>query len=298
MGYINIFVSSEANLSIKANQLVLKNSTDEIDYPIEDVNSIMVENQYSNLSTFTLSKIAQHGILLYVCDSSHLPCGVMLPFCQHYQTLSCFNFQNDCSKPLKKQLWQTLIKNKIANQNDVLNMCGGGDELKPFINKVLSGDSSNIEATASLIYFKNLFGKDFKRRDDGTAVNDFLNYGYAIIRGFVARSIVVHGLTPFLGINHKNQFNQFNLADDLMEVFRPIVDLFVKVELSDEPKLSRDAKRKLFGIINIEVLVGNQRQSLSYAIDLLVQSFVKSLKEQKIELKPITILGLNIHSYE
>lgn len=297
MGYINVFVSKEANISIKNNQLTLKNKDKSMDYPLEDMNSLMIENMQTNLSAYALSKLAQYGIITFICDANHMPCGVVLPYCEHYQTLSCFQYQQNASKPLQKQLWKTLIKNKIANQNDVLNMCGGMDKLKKIYSSVLSGDSSNCEAKASVIYFKDMYGKDFRRRDVNI-INAFLNYGYAIIRGFVARSICIHGLQPFLGINHKNQFNQFNLADDLMEIFRPLVDLFVKINLSEESEITPQIKAQLYNIINIEVLVDGQKHSASYAIDLFVQSFVKSIKEGKDKLKNVSIIGLNIHNYE
>lgn len=298
MGYINVFVSKDAHIFVKNNQLFLENNDNKVDYPLEDMNSVMIENLNTIISTYTLSKFAEFGILCFICNQNHLPTGVVLPFCEHYQTLSNFKNQIEASKPLQKQLWKSVIENKIGNQNDVLNMCGGSDSLKELKESVLSGDSSNNEAKASLIYFKELFGKNFIRRNDDISINAFLNYGYSIIRGFVARSIVVHGLQPFLGINHSNQFNQFNLADDLIEIFRPLVDLYVKIHLSDEKELTTNIKGELFNIINIDVMVDNQVQTLSYAIELFVQSFQRSLKENKNCLKEIKIIGLEMHQYE
>ncbi len=297
MGYINVFISQNARLYIKNSQLFVENEQKKVDYPLEDVNSIMVENLYTNLSTYTLSQFAEKGILLFVCDRAHLPCGVVLPFCEHYQTLSVFGEQMALSKPIKKQLWQAVVKNKINNQNEVLNICGGQDDLKKYADSVLSGDSTNNEAKASSVYFKKLFGPYFGRRNEN-AINSCLNYGYTIVRGFVARSIVVHGLQPFLGINHCNQFNSFNLADDLMEVFRPLVDLYVKLCLSHCKELTPKIKMELFNLINYDVEVDNQRQTLSNAIDILVESFVRSIKSGKNELKTIKVFGLNMHSYE
>lgn len=298
MGYINIFVSKDAYLFVKNEQLFLKNKEKQIDYPLEDINSIMIENLETTISTYALSKFAQNGILTFVCNQNHLPCGVILPYCEHYQTLSVHSFQTAVSKPLNKQLWQSIIKNKIKNQNEVLNICGKYDKLLGFYQTVTSGDGTNNEAKASLRYFKELFGKNFVRRDDSNDINAFLNYGYSIVRGFVARSVVVHGLTPFLGIFHSNGFNQFNLADDLIEVFRPVVDLFVKIYLSDEKTLSSDVKAKIYNLVNVDVLVDGQKQPLSYAIDMLVQSYVRSIKENKNVLKNIDICGLEIHEYE
>ncbi len=297
MGFYNIFVASQCNLLVKDSQLTINNGKEQQTYPLEDINSLMIENLATNLSSYALSKLADYGILTFVCNSSHLPCGVILPFCEYYQTLLVYNNQVDMPKPLGKRLWSSIIKNKIENQNEVLNICGGKDRLKALQKSVLSGDANNNEAKASHIYFKELFGAEFARRKEGK-INDFLNYGYSILRGFVARCIVSHGLMPFLGIFHCNQFNQFNLADDLMEIFRPIVDLYVKVYLTDEDSLSTKIKSELFNIVNYDVLVDGQRQTVSYAIELLVQSFVKSLKEKTDALKKITIIGLELHQYE
>lgn len=297
MGFYNIYVSKDAHIYVKNKQLFLESKEKQSDFPLEDINSVMIENLSCTISTYSLSKLAENGVLTFVCNENHLPCGVLLPFCEHYHTLTNFNQQIDIPKPLKKQLWTTIIKNKIQNQNEVLNICGGNDSLKELQKSVLSGDAGNNEAKASLKYFKELFGKEFARRNE-TAINSFLNYGYSIIRAFVARSITTHGLLPFLGIFHSNQYNQFNLADDLMEILRPLVDLYVKIYLTEEKELTTEIKLKLYNIINIDVLVDGQKQTVSYAIELLVQSYVKSITEKKDVLKNIKIIGLENHIYE
>lgn len=297
MAFINIFISQDVHISVKDSQLFLKNQEKTIDYPLEDVNSIMIENLSTTISTYTLSQFAERGILVYVCDKTHLPCGVVLPFCEHYHTLLHYSYQIEMSKPLQKQIWQSLIKNKIKNQNEVLNAYGKIDKLKALQESVLSGDSTNNEAKASLIYFKELFSKDFVRRND-SVINAFLNYGYAIVRGLIARSVVSHGLMPFLGVFHSNNFNQFNLVDDLLEIFRPLVDLFVKSELENETELDTQNKASLFSILNIDVLIDNQKQTVANAVDMIVESYVKSLKENKNVVKEVSLCGLNYHEYE
>lgn len=298
MGYINVYVSKDAHIFVKNNQLFLENKEQKVDYPLEDVNCVLIENLNTTISTYTLSQFASFGILCFICNQNHLPSGVVLPFCEHYQTLSVFQNQISASKPLQKQLWQKIVINKIKNQNEVLNICGGLDKLKDLQESVLSGDSGNNEAKASLIYFKELFGKNFVRRDDTIGINACLNYGYSIVRGFVARSIVMHGMQPFLGINHCNQLNQFNLADDLIEIFRPVVDLYVKIYLSDVKELTPKIKAELLNLINYDVLIDGQKQTVSYAIELFVQSFQKSLKESKVCLKEVEITRLEMHKYE
>lgn len=298
MGYINIFVNNKAKLTIKNNQLFLQGETKQADYPLEDVNCVMIDNPNSAVSFATLSKLAEYGILTYVCNDSHLPNGVMLPYYNHYQTLAVYNKQIAMSKPLQKSLWQTIIKNKIQNQNIVLNLLGHKDKLKFLANNVLSGDTTNNEAKASAIYFKLLFGKDFSRKNDKMAINSMLNYGYAIVRGIVARSVVCHGLLPFLGIFHHNQFNQFNLADDLIEVFRPLVDLFVSTELKDRTELDSKTKFSLCDLINYDVIFDGKKQTLNNAVDMFVESFSKSINLDLNLIKSVAIFGLNRHIYE
>lgn len=297
MGYINIYVSNDAKMYVKNSQLFLENSETKVDYPLEDVNSVMIENLNTLISTYTLSKLAENGILTFICNQNHLPNGIVLPYMEHYQTLQQFELQLNLAKPVQKQLWQKIVKNKISNQNEVLNICGQFDVLKDLEKKVLSGDTTNVEAQASLKYFKMLFGEKFKRREENQ-INAFLNYGYSIVRGFVARSLVCHGMMPFYGINHSNQFNQFNLADDLIEPFRPVVDLFVKVYLSDEVELSPKVKAQIFDLINYDVEVAGQKQTLANSIDMYVESFVRSLKENKVMLYDINIIRLERHKYE
>lgn len=297
MAYINIFVSKDAKICVKNNQLCLEKDENKVDFPLEDVNSVMIEGLNAVVTTYTLSALAERGILCFICNQNHLPNGIVLPFCGHYQTLTQYNNQVNLSKPLKKRLWKSIIENKIRNQDKVLELIGKGNALKELSETVLSGDSSNNEAKASLLYFKLLFGESFARRDEENAINAFLNYGYSIIRSFIARSVVAHGFMPFLGICHSNQFNQFNLADDLIEVFRPVVDLYVINNFKGQ-ELNSAEKAKLLNLINSNVKIDGQRQSLSYAIEIFVQSYQKSLKEGEVLLKEVEIVNLEMHSYE
>ena len=131
----------------------------------------MIENLNTVISTYTLSSLAEKGIVCFICNQNHLPSGVILPFCNHYQTLSQYNNQVSLSKPLQKQLWKKIIESKINNQNRVLSLVGKNNVLKELQETVLSGDSNNNEATASMIYFRTLFGEGFKRCDEENKIN-------------------------------------------------------------------------------------------------------------------------------
>lgn len=301
MGYINILVGSDAKIHIKDKQLFLEklNTSEEIDYPLEDINSIVIESQQSIISTKTITDLAEHNIATFFCDQSHLPNTQVLSFNGHYKNLLIYNIQTQCPKPLQKRLWQSIIKQKISNQAKALNLCNIKNDIDQLVSQVSSGDTNNIESVAALKYFKLMFGKDFSRNQI-SLINSALDYGYSIIRGAIARSVVAHGLITFLGLHHCNQLNAFNLVDDLIEPFRPIVDLFVFNNFADsqENELNRNMKQSLIGLLNADVLVSDKKYSLSYAVDMMVSSFVDSMSKNINKLLLPDILPFELHKYE
>lgn len=295
MAFYNLFVGSEAHISVKNNQLKLKNIEKEEIYPVEDINSIIIENLQSSITTFTLSKLAQSKVVVYLCDEKHLPCAYLLPYYSHFSQSKIFQTQIDLPAPLRKNLWKETVKHKIQNQNICLKLCDKKEKLSSYINKIKSDDATNMEAVSASVYFKELFGDKFTRAQDNS-INSALNYGYAILRGAVARNIVSHGLLPFLGLKHSNTFNNYNLADDLMEVFRPFVDLCVYENY--DLKFNKDYKMILFDILNADCEIDGAKYSLSYAVELFIQSFSLSLSEKKDVLKFPKLLKLKRHEYE
>ena len=301
MGFINVFVSSDAHISTHNSQLVLKGKG-EISYPISDINSIMIESRRATISSHSITELSANNVVVFMCDASHIPSTIILPFCQYFSQLGVYKTQKETPKPLEKRLWQSIVKCKIKNQSTILQFAGSEKEstLVSLSDKVVSGDSTNQEAVASAIYFPALFGKGFTRGSENI-INACLNYGYAIIRGIVARSVVSHGLMPFLGINHCSQLNNFNLADDLIEVFRPIVDLFVLTnfgQIKECTELNTQLKLEIYNLVNCDVWIDGCRQTVAYAIDLFVSSFVKSIKEGENFLKFPQIIPLQQHRYE
>lgn len=301
MGFINVFVGSECNIQIKNKQLLLKKfNGDCMDYPIEDINSILIENQYTTISIQAMNKLVESNIVVYVCDSKHMPTSYLLGYNSFYKNLEVYNYQTDVPKPLLKQLWKAIIIQKISNQGEVLKLTGISNDLVKYTSQIKSGDADNVESVAANKYFKLLFGRDFIRRDN-TLINAALNYGYAIIRGAIARSVVAHGLQPYLGMHHCNKLNNFNLVDDLIEPFRPIVDLFVysiALQINNYIELTSEIKLKLQGILCCDVLVENSIYTLSDAINMLVYSYVNCLKNKSNNLKLPSIIKLKVHKYE
>lgn len=295
MAFLNLFVGSKAYISIRNKQLFLKNDMKQSDFPVEDINSIIFENLQSNVSLYTLSFLAKNNVAVFVCDEQHLPCAYLLPFNSHYNQTKMFKIQTDLPVPLKKQLWQEIVKHKIENQNKCLILCKKESALETLIKKVKSYDSTNIEAVAANKYFKILFDPKFSR-DKECDLNSALNYGYSILRGNIARNLVAHGLLPFLALKHCNVFNNFNLADDLIEPFRPFVDMFVYQ--NTEMPFDTNYKTRLLNLLNCDCKVAGGLYTLSYAIELFVQSYVETLKTKENKMKFPELVELKMHEYE
>jgi CRISPR-associated protein Cas1 len=196
--------------------------------------------------------------------------------------------QINSTLPLRKSIWKQLIKAKIKNQSSLLQTLGKDfSKLSKLEAKVRSGDPDNCEAQASRFYWTQLFGKEFKRERFGDYPNNLLNYAYSIIRAMMARSIVSTGLHPSLGVFHKNQYNAFCLADDLMEPFRPISDSLVFTMYSKYPapsELNREIKSEILKVAYIDCIIDDKTSPLSLAASISCSSLVKCFDGQTKEL--------------
>lgn len=296
MGYINIFVSSYCKLSLEKSGLMLSGEK-ETRFAIEDINCIMVDNLQCSVSINLLSRLAQEGVAVFVCDQKHMPTAILTPYCQYYAQLKAYKLQIGAKKPLVKQMWQSIVSRKIANQAECLRLDGnssGADKLFEMSEQVASDDSANLEATAARIYFKELFGKEFDRRSDN-GINACLNYGYAILRGLIARTLAARGFCVFLGIHHSSELNAFNLADDFIEPYRPIVDRIVsKFSLST---LNTETKKLLFNLNNTDVYIDNVNQVLPRSIEICIDSYMTSLEQGANRLKLSVMQEIKAHEY-
>lgn len=296
MGYINIFVSSYCKLSLDSSGLILSGEK-EARFAIEDINCVMIDNLQCSVSISLLSRLAKEGVAVFVCDQKHIPTAILMPYGQYFAHLRVYRLQTQVKKPLVKQMWQSIVSRKIANQAECLRLEGksvGADKLFALSQTVLSDDTSNLEATAARIYFKELFGKDFDRRSDN-GINACLNYGYAIVRGLIARTLAARGFSAFLGIHHASELNAFNLADDFIEPYRAIVDRTVsKFSLST---LDSDAKKLLFNLNNTDVSIDNANQVLPRSIEICIDSYMTSLEQGVNKLKLPIMQEIKSHEY-
>lgn len=301
MGYRNIKIENAQKLHIKNQQLII-GSTDDVQIPLEDINSILIESQAVTFSSYFLQKLADMGIALYVCDEKHLPNAVLLPMVRHSRHFKLLKCQMNLGKPKQKRLWQQVVIQKIENQSLCLDLLGvnGGSELRKMTKEVQSGDKTNVEAKAAAFYFRRIYGLGFSRGDDHI-INSALNYGYAIVRGMIARAIVCYGLEPSLGLFHCSELNSYNLADDLIEVFRPVVDLHVsrKFDISEvDSALTSETKRDLYGIVNYDMLIKGEKHILSNCVDKVVASYSSALQGNRDELELPVLMELQVHRYE
>lgn len=272
--------SEPAYLSTSNEQLLISypgKRKEKITLPIEDLGYIVLEDSQITITNRLLSKLVQNKTLVIICDQQHLPSSILQPLVGHTEQTERIYFQLNASKPLKKQLWQQTIVAKIRNQaNHLLNRSLDALKLKRWELSVKSGDSGNHEALSAAYYFQNLFNiKDFSRNQKGIPPNNLLNYGYAVLRAVTARAICSSGLLPSVGIFHRNKYNPFCLADDIMEPYRPFVDALV-YEISSSgcsiSKLTPSLKTKLLRIPVLDVVVDDKRTPLMNAMSRTTNS--------------------------
>lgn len=299
MAFRNIIVETPARISCRSGQLCVHTDADHM-AAIEDINALLIESRQTMITAAALSELGQSGCAVFFCDEKHLPAAVLTPFAAHSRELSVVRSQLEASEPLKKRLWKSIVEMKIGNQAQCLRLCGAEDDaeaLGALAARVRSGDPENVEATAAQRYLPLLFGRGFVRNnEDGR--NAALNYGYAILRGCAARCLAVYGFLPALGLHHRSALNNFNLADDLMEPFRPLIDLMTVRYIDAEDDLSPEKKRMLFNCLNLDILSGGQRHGVSYAMERLVQSLARSLESGEAKLTPVGLVELGLHRYE
>lgn len=269
--------------------------------PFEDIAVIMLNHREITLTHPVLSACGEYGISLFATSDTHHPSGVFLPFLTHSRATRWLRLQLDIPRPLAKKAWAVIVRRKIANQAACLKLVGvnGDDRLESYVRRVRSGDSENLEGQAAAFYFANLFGKEFRRGDDRW-VNAALDYGYAVLRGTIARGLVAHGLLPSIGLFHASEQNAFNLADDLIEPFRPLVDLYVaKHRIEDDVELQPTDKTGLVGLLNVDMAMPRGVMSALDAIEHAVESLARIYEggsESLLELP--TLIGLRQHHRE
>lgn len=275
--------SGPVRLSVEHRQLVIERPENgKATVPIEDIGVLIVDQQRASYTHSVFSELLDVGAAVILCGANHHPAGVFLPIDAHSTQTERHRWQVEASQPFKKRAWAQVIRAKIRQQGAVLAHANGKDEgLSKLAGRVRSGDPDNLEAQAAQRYWKALFGKDFRRSREGGGANSPLNYGYAVLRAAVARAVAGSGLIPSLGLHHRHRSNPFCLADDLMEPYRPFVDIRVR-ELAraghDFVELDRDAKAALLSVLNETISIGDRRTPVGLAVHQTTASLARSLE--------------------
>ena len=307
----SLYFGNPAYLSTKLDQLVVrlpeveKNETlpdgfkkeAQASIPIEDIGLVILDHQQIIISQALIAKLLENNVAFITCNSTHHPTGLLLNLEGHSLQSQRFQAQVEATEPLKKQLWQQTIKAKIRNQAAVLKLQGHEIEnMLHWADNVKSGDPDNLESRAAAWYWSKLFqdpklftgsepltsllkqSLDFIRDPAGLPPNNLLNYAYAILRATVARSLVGSGLLPTLGIFHRNQYNAYCLADDIMEPYRPYADqMVVQVVMGNEPygELNPALKKKLLGLPSLDVVIQDEKSPLMVAVQRTTASLAR-----------------------
>lgn len=290
-----LYFGNPAYLSLRLNQLVVR--LPEVEHadvpdsfkreattniPVEDIGMVILDHKQITITQALIASLLANNCALITCDNRSLPTGLLLPLDVNTTQTERFRYQLQATLPLQKQLWQQTIVAKIQNQAALLSTRYGTTigNMTRWAADVKSGDADNHEARAAAYYWRNSFPMidNFTRDRDGCAPNNMLNYGYAILRAIVARALVGSGLLPILGMHHRNKYNSYCLADDVMEPYRPFVDQLV-MTLFDEygpvDSLTREHKARLLSIPTLDVTIAGHKSPLMVAVSTTTASLYR-----------------------
>lgn len=299
-----LFFENPAYLSTRNQQLVVNFPEDgkkETTIPIEDLGYVVLEDPQITITNGLLSKLVQNKTAVITCDQQHLPCSLLQPLVGHTEQTERIRVQLNASLPLKKNLWQQTVIAKIENQaSHLLKRNIKALKLQRWAKEVKSNDAQNHEAIAAAYYFQNLYGhiEGFSRNQKGVPPNNLLNYGYAILRAVTARALVSSGLLPSVGIYHRNKYNPFCLADDIMEPYRPFVDGVVyEIEKAgcQIEDLSTNIKSELLRIPVMDVTIDGKLSPLMNAMSRTTNSLYECFlgSSRKILYPEFSLKGID-----
>ena len=290
MAWRGLHISEPARVSLRARRISVERDAGQADFPLEDVAWVIFDTQQITATAAVMAACMEQSVPLVVCDARHMPCGLLLPFHQYFRQGETARLQAGLSTPLKKRLWQGIVRAKIERQADTLTRAGSRDSetLRAMARHVKSGDPDNVEARAARFYWQRLFA-NFQRADETDTRNGLLNYGYAVVRAALARALVARGLLPAFGLHHDGVENAFNLADDLIEPLRPLVDLHAWRRTRETwgdaspPALTLDDRRAMAGLLTCEVCLAGKVVSFLAATDLMAAALLRAMRQADVK---------------
>ena len=285
-----LFFSNPFCLSLRNSQLLVhtKEMPDmEKSIPVEDIGVVVLENQQISITLPLLNALSDNNVAVIICGSNRMPNAMLMNLDANTIQGECYRDQIEASEPLKKMLWKQVIEAKIRNQAALLCKLGkNGDKLSPYCKNVKSGDSDNREGLAAKVYWTELLGKEFVRHREGMEPNNLLNYGYSILRAAVARALMGSGLFPAFGIFHRNRYNAFPLADDIMEPYRPYVDELVYrlYMIEGQYQLTKEVKAELLRLLFLDTRFAKVLRPLDIGLTFTSASLAKCFagKQKKL----------------
>lgn len=294
MAWRGLHLTKPSRLSLSDGQVVIVQDDGDVRIPLEDLAWIVLDTPQSTLTGNLISACMAAGIALIATDETHTPSGVLLPFHSHFRQGEIAHRQAAMGAPLKKRLWQKIVRAKVENQAQALNTVGhgGAKTLREMARRVGSGDPNNVEARAARYYWTQLW-PEFRREDGDDKRNKLLNYGYAVVRSGVARSLVAAGLLPAFGLNHASVTNAFNLADDIVEPFRPFVDSLAWTTTGEgrpsRDDLSIDDRRAMAGVLLAEAKMAAETMTLLVAAERTAESLVRAIEGSSAEILELPV---------
>ena len=297
MGWRTVVITKPSKISIENDQLKYAPKDGEtIKVPIDDISVIILEVHQVTITSALMSRLTESNIVLFTCDKTHTPNGVFIPFHQHSRYAQVAHKQIAWTEPLKKRAWQKIVSQKIINQSKTLEYMGKDKvkQLEAYAKSVKSADSTNVESSAARLYFIALFGK-FNRRNESDWRNSALNYGYALVRGAISRSLAAHGFLPAFGVFHCSTLNAFNLSDDIIEPYRAFVDVVVAEHYENFIKLQDtrflpEHKIELYQLFTMSTLINGENTTLLNSIEVCVTSLMNVTLNKDISLLKLPYL--------
>ena len=299
-----IHITRADDLSISNNQLVMideDNNDEKNKISLNDISAIVIENCHCKISAILQLRLVENNIPIIICNEKHQPEIHSLGLFNHFQVTLRINEQIEWSKKKKENLWLKIVENKIENQKELLKYLQKSDvsiaRLESYKENLKKNDISaeHQEAIASRIYFQELYSNNFKRfNEDG--VNSALNYGYMILRSIISSKSVAKGFHPSLGLHHKSQFNAYNFSDDIIEIFRPMVDylIYMNKDILNEVKLSKEIRQKILLVAQQKVFFKEKKYNFSQVIDY----YLDSIRNYFLKDEEVIIPKLSVNDYE
>lgn len=274
MSLQKLYIKNKSYLSYKHNLISIKIDDYETTVCFDDIDTIIIENQQTTITSALLSQLSKADINVIFCDEKFMPSSILLGINKNSRTTKIQKAQIIVSKPKLNQIWKDIVTSKVTNQAKILKKLNkSSDYLDSLIPRIKSNDKENIEATAAAYYFKELFGKDFSRNDPENINNAVLNFGYAIFRSSICRYLIAYGLNPAFGIHHSSELNAFNLADDLIEPFRPIIDDYVVRNIKKDMELNSKIKIDLLKLLDKTVVYDSKNTTVSNCMKSIVANY-------------------------